>query len=131
MLSQILPPLLLGQGEKIPGESFDSRRGKKINAHGRTPKSVAMPELLLSSELVRWRRKEQNWAAEGTPSPQGSRNQNQRGGRAQMASPGEQSCAEARTLLSCGSSDGLLITHVPDLSSLGLLVEQSKTSQVF
>lgn len=61
-----------------------------------------MPKLLLSSELVRWCRKEQNWAVEGTPSPQGSRNQNQGGGRAQIASPGEKSCAEGRTLLSCG-----------------------------
>lgn len=61
-----------------------------------------MPKLLLSSELVRWHRKEQSWAAEGTPSPQGSRNRNQGGGRAQIASPGEQSCAEGRTLLSCG-----------------------------
>lgn len=83
---------------------------------------MATPKLLLSSELVRWCRKEQNWAAEGTPSPQGSRNQNQGGGRAQMASPGEQSCAEAGTFLSCGSSDGLLITHVPDLCGEGKIL---------
>lgn len=32
-----------------------------------SPRSVAMPRLLLSSELVRWHRKGCNWAAEGTP----------------------------------------------------------------
>lgn len=57
--------------------------------------------------------------------------QDQGGGRAQITSPGVQFCAEGQVLLSCGCSDGLLVTHVPDLSSLGLLVEQCKTSQIF
>lgn len=75
-------------------------RKKKNNAHGRTPRSVAMPKLLLSFEFRAGEMAQER--AEGTPSPQRSRNWNQGGGRAQMASPGEQSCAEGRTLLSCG-----------------------------
>lgn len=51
--------------------------------------------------------------------------------RAQITSPGVQFCAEGQGLLSCGCSDGLLVTQVPDLSSLGLLVEQCKTGQIF
>lgn len=54
-----------------------------------------------------------------------------RGAGIRTTSPGVQFCAEGQVLLSCGCSDGLLVTHVPDLSSLGLLVEQCKTGQIF
>lgn len=37
----------------------------------------------------------------------------------------------AKYSLAVVASDGLLVTHVPDLSSLGLLMEQCKTSQIF
>lgn len=51
--------------------------------------------------------------------------------RLSVASAGGRPEREAGSTRGVAGSDGLIVAHVPDLSSLGLLMQQCETSQVF
>lgn len=127
--SQSAMPPHEGQGGKDPGslplKHCDNEKKELVEGAKSQTDGNAMVIIELRTGGVRNHEKGRLPAAPGQQkeglSPQGTQRREPEGWGGSPA-PATQGWA---------ASDGLVVAHVPDLSSLGLLMQQCKTSQVF
>lgn len=129
------------KAERIRGACLSNTVTRKKNSWREpSPRQTAMPWLLLSSEravsgIVRKGDYQQLLGSRRKASVlKVRRGGNQKVGVAVLLQPlraRQQAAGEKLATQGWAASDGLVVAHVPDLSSLGLLMQQCKTSQVF